>query len=89
VYPAGIARQLLAILASGDRTPRLADVRVPTVVIHGTDDALVLPTGGEATAEAIPGAELVLIEGMGHDLPPAAWPQVVEAMVKTIARGEI
>jgi pimeloyl-ACP methyl ester carboxylesterase len=85
-YPLGIARQLVGIRASGDRTEALRELDVPTVVIHGTDDELVLPTGGEATAKAIPGAELVMIEGMGHDLPEAAWPKIVDVMVENIEK---
>ncbi len=69
--PLGVGRQLLAILASGDRTTGLGEVQVPTLVIHGADDPLVNVSGGEATAAAVPGAELVVLEGMGHDLPAA------------------
>ena len=79
-YPAGIARQLAAILASPDRTPALAQVTAPTVVIHGEDDTLVTPSGGQATARAIPGAELLTIPGMGHDLPEPAWPRMIGAI---------
>jgi pimeloyl-ACP methyl ester carboxylesterase len=60
---------------------------VPTVVIHGTADPLVTPTGGEATAKAIPGAELIMIEGMGHELPPGVWPRVVDAVAANASRG--
>jgi pimeloyl-ACP methyl ester carboxylesterase len=88
-YPIGFARQLLAIIASGDRTERLHSLDVPTVVVHGTDDGLVTPSGGRATAEAIPGAELVEIEGMGHDLPVAAWPQLVDAVVRNTERAGV
>ena len=86
-YPEGAARQLCAILASGDRTERLAGVRVPTVVIHGTDDALIQPSGGRATADAIPGAELIMVEGMGHDLPADLWPRIVDAIAANAARA--
>lgn len=86
-YPVGFARQLVAIIASGDRTERLRQLDVPTVVIHGTDDALVDPSGGQATAKAIPGAELIEIEGMGHDLPLGAWDTIVEAIVRNTARA--
>ena len=65
------ARQLLAIIASGDRTARLPELRVPALVIHGSADPLVRPDGGRATAAAIPGAELLEFDGMGHDLPRA------------------
>ena len=81
-YPVGFARQLVAIIASGDRTERLSQLDVPTVVIHGTDDALVDPSGGQATAKAIPNAELIEIEGMGHDLPLGAWPTIVDAVAR-------
>jgi pimeloyl-ACP methyl ester carboxylesterase len=80
-YPQGAARQLVAILAHGNRKPALASVKAPTLVIHGTADPLVPVEGGKDTAQAIPGAELMLIEGMGHDLPHGgAWPRIVEAI---------
>ena len=75
-HPAGTARQLVAILSSGDRTSRLAELDCPTLVIHGEADVLVDPSGGRATAAAIPGAELVLVPGMGHDLPPELYDEV-------------
>ncbi|MFH1090506.1 MAG: alpha/beta hydrolase, partial [Pseudomonadota bacterium] len=81
-YPEGMARQFLAIFAGDSRQAALARVTAPTLVIHGADDPL-LPEGhGQATAEAIPGAELLIIEGMGHDLPPTAWPVIVEAIAR-------
>jgi pimeloyl-ACP methyl ester carboxylesterase len=85
--PGSSARQLAAILASGDRTPELRHITAPTVVIHGTDDKLVAPSGGRATARAIPGARLVTIKGMGHDLPRGAWPQILGAIVENAARA--
>jgi pimeloyl-ACP methyl ester carboxylesterase len=85
-HPAGFGRQLLAVIASGDRTKRLASVRVPTLVIHGKDDPLITVSGGEATAKAIPGAELMVIAGMGHDLPVGLWPQIIDALVENAAR---
>ena len=88
-HPMGVARQLAAIIASGDRTEGLADVSVPTVVIHGDADPLVTPTGGEATAKAVPGAEHVVIDGMGHDLPEGAWPQVIDAIVVNTTKVKI
>jgi pimeloyl-ACP methyl ester carboxylesterase len=79
--PAGTARQLAAIFASGSRSAALAEISIPTLVIHGTADTLVQPSGGERTAEVIPDAKLLVIEGMGHDLAPPLWPQVIEAFV--------
>ena len=84
---AGIARQLHAITASGDRTPRLRKLEVPTVVIHGKNDVLVNPSGGRATASAIPGARLKMIDGMGHDMPRALWPTFVEEIACNAARA--
>jgi pimeloyl-ACP methyl ester carboxylesterase len=78
--PAGPGRQLGAIIASGDRTAELRTIKVPTLVIHGSKDPMVSPSGGKATARAIPGARLMIVEGMGHDLPEAAWPQLVPAI---------
>ncbi|MET7336814.1 alpha/beta hydrolase [Nonomuraea sp. NPDC005650] len=72
----GVARQAVAVVASGDRTARLRTVEVPTLVIHGANDAMCDVSGGRATAAAIPGAELVVIDGMGHDLPRALWPDL-------------
>ncbi len=86
--PAGPGRQLAAIIASGDRTAELRGITVPTLVIHGTADHLVAPSGGRATARAIPGARLLMIEGMGHDLPRVIWPQVIDGIVETAARAE-
>lgn len=81
-YPRGVLRHLAAIAATGDRTPRLRFVRVPTLVLHGTEDPLIRPVGGELTASAIPGAKLRWIEGMGHDLPRGAWPLLVELIAR-------
>ncbi|MGN6869877.1 MAG: alpha/beta fold hydrolase [Solirubrobacteraceae bacterium] len=78
--PAGPGRQLGAIVASGDRTTELRSIRVPTLVIHGSKDRMVAKSGGVATAKAIPGAKLMIVEGMGHDLPEAAWPRLVPAI---------
>jgi pimeloyl-ACP methyl ester carboxylesterase len=80
-YPQGAARQLVAILLQKDRRLALASLKVPTLVIHGTDDPLMPVEAGKDTAKAIPGAQLMLIEGMGHDLPHGgAWPRIVEAI---------
>jgi pimeloyl-ACP methyl ester carboxylesterase len=87
-YPQGLARQLVAILTQKDRRPALASVKVPTLVIHGTDDQLVPVEGGKDTAKAIPRAQLMLIEGMGHDLPHGgAWPRMVEAITAHTLRA--
>jgi pimeloyl-ACP methyl ester carboxylesterase len=87
-HPAGTARQLVAILASGDRTEALRGVRAPTLVIHGANDPLVSVSGGKATAAAIPGAELKVIPGMGHDLPGALWPTIVDASAAHAERAD-
>ncbi len=79
-HPAGVARQLVAIIASGNRKEALGSVTVPTLVIHGDADPLARIEGGRDTAAAIPGAELLVIEGMGHDLPRGAWPRIVGAI---------
>ena len=71
--PAGRARQMMAIVGSGSRSAALHDVRVPALVLHGDADRLIDPSGGRRTAEAIPGARFVLLEGMGHDYPPEYW----------------
>lgn len=76
--PAGTGRQLGAIFRSGNRTRLLANITAPTLVIHGDRDRMVHPTGGRATARAIPGARLETIKGMGHDLPKDAWPRILE-----------
>jgi len=81
-YPQGMARQLVAILATENRVPKLGLIKVPTLVIHGDDDPLVPVEGGKETAETIPGAELIIIDGMGHSLPPETWPQIVDAIAK-------
>ncbi|WP_091108344.1 alpha/beta fold hydrolase [Geodermatophilus dictyosporus] len=86
--PAGVARQLAAILASPDRTADLGRVTVPTLVVHGEQDALVDVSGGRATAAAIPGAELLVVDGMGHDLPRDVWPQLVERITALAARAD-
>jgi pimeloyl-ACP methyl ester carboxylesterase len=86
-YPQGVARQLVAIMAHGNRKPHLASVTVPTLVIHGAEDPLVPVEGGKDTAEAIPGAEILLIDGMGHSLPKDAWPQIVDAIAKHTSKA--
>ena len=84
--PAGVGRQLRAILASGNRKERLRQVKAPTLVIHGTVDPLVRPEGGKDTAASIPGAKLLMIEGMGHAIPVPMWPRIIDA-IATHAKG--
>jgi pimeloyl-ACP methyl ester carboxylesterase len=89
VYPAGSARQLAAVASAADRTKALGGVRVPTTVIHGDADPLVNVSGGRATAEAVPGAKLVIFPGMGHDLPRELWPEIIDAITENArAAGE-
>lgn len=85
--PDGVARQLMAILASGDRTEHLAKVKAPTVVIHGKADPLVPYESGVATAKAIAGAKLVSIDGMGHDMPVGVWPTLLDEICAVAAKG--
>ena len=84
---AGPGRQIAAVIASGDRTPALGRITAPTLVIHGTADKLVRPSGGKATAAAIPGAKLMLIDGMGHDLPRGTWPRIVDGIAENATRA--
>ena len=77
-YPQGSARQLAAVYASGRRTEKLRSIQTPTLVVHGKDDTLISPSGGERTAELIPGAKFVLVEDMGHDMPKPLWGYLVE-----------
>jgi len=85
-HPAGVGHQLLAIVASGSRSEGLAALDLPTLVIHGDVDPLVNVSGGRRTAEVVPGAELLVLEGMGHDSPPYYWPQMIEAVVALTSR---
>ena len=84
----GAGRQLAAIIASGDRTAELRRITAPTLVIHGTVDPLVSPSGGRASARAIPGAELTMIEGMGHDLPRVLWPRLIDSFAVHAAAAD-
>jgi len=86
-HPRGVIRQIHAVTASGDRTERLRSVRTPTLVIHGDSDPLVRPAGGRLTAKAIPDAKLLMVEGMGHDLPRQLWPQFAEEIDANAARA--
>lgn len=83
-YPDGAPRQLSAIYASGDRSARLAELAVPTLVIHGRDDTLIAPDGGQRTAELIPTASFLFLADMGHDLPEPLWPMIVGAVADHI-----
>jgi pimeloyl-ACP methyl ester carboxylesterase len=86
-YPEGAHRQLAAIYASGDRTERLKSLDVPTLVVHGRDDTLLTPSGGERTAELIPGAVLLKLNDMGHDMPTPLWPVYREAIGGHVRRN--
>jgi pimeloyl-ACP methyl ester carboxylesterase len=80
-YPEGATRQMAAIAASGNRADALRALRVPTLVIHGAADTLITPSGGLRTAELVPGANLLLLDDMGHDLPEPLWPLIVDVIV--------
>jgi pimeloyl-ACP methyl ester carboxylesterase len=86
-YPQGAPRQLAAIYASGDRSTALAALDVPTLVVHGRDDTLIGPDGGLRTAELIPGANLLLLADMGHDMPEPLWPVLVDAILSHTAHA--
>lgn len=85
--PDGSVRQLAAVLLAPDREPDLARLGVPTLVLHGTDDKLIAPSGGHRLSDLIPGAELVQLEGMGHDLPPHFWAPVIESVTQLAIRS--
>jgi pimeloyl-ACP methyl ester carboxylesterase len=87
-YPRGVAHQRAAVGQDGDRTAELGKLTLPVVVLHGADDPLLMPIGGEATAAAIPGAELRIIPGMGHDLPPGLYDTFVDAITAAAARAK-
>jgi len=86
--PLGMMRQAAAVLKSGDRTERLRSLRIPTLVMHGENDKMIDISGGRAVAAAIPGAELVTFEGMGHDLPKPLWPVFAIKIANLIHRAE-
>jgi pimeloyl-ACP methyl ester carboxylesterase len=86
--PVGVARQLLGVLASPDRTEGLRSLDVPTLVVHGAEDPLVQVSGGHATAAAVPHADLAVFDGMGHDLPRALWGEIVQRIAAVVDRGE-
>ena len=87
ISPDGPARQLLAVIASGSRHERLGALRVPTLVIHGADDPLMPVEHAHDTAACIPNAELLVVEGMGHDLPQPVWPRLVDAITRLTSRS--
>lgn len=87
VNPRGVVRQMQAILAQPNRTRLLRQVTVPTLVIHGTADKMVNISGGRATASAIPGAELLIVPGMGHNLPRELWPRIIDGIERTAQRA--
>ena len=84
-YPEGGPRQMAAIYASGSRAEGLQKLEVPTLVIHGTDDQLITPSGGERTAELIPNSTLLMVDDMGHDMPQPLWPLYLDAISKHTA----
>ena len=84
-YPEGGPRQMAAIYASGSRAEGLQKLQVPTLVIHGTDDQLITPSGGERTAELIPNSTLLMVDDMGHDMPQPLWPLYLDAITKHTA----
>ena len=87
VSPGGTLRQMMAVLTQPDRSRRLRELRIPTLVIHGLADKMVHVSGGRATAAAVPGAELLLVEGMGHDLPPELFATFADAIDRTARRS--
>jgi pimeloyl-ACP methyl ester carboxylesterase len=87
-HPKGTGRQFAAILAAGDRTEALGRIRVPTLVVHGEQDQVIGVSGGQATAAAIPGASLLRIPGLGHELPPGFWPTLADALVENADRAD-
>jgi pimeloyl-ACP methyl ester carboxylesterase len=87
-HPKGTGRQFAAILAAGNRAAALGQIRVPTIVVHGEQDQIIGVSGGEATAAAIPGARLLRVPGLGHELPPGFWPVLADALVEVADRAD-
>ncbi|MHA1930986.1 MAG: alpha/beta fold hydrolase [Promethearchaeota archaeon] len=87
-YPPGISRQSLALMIGGNRKSKLASITVPTLIIHGADDPIVRVEGGKDTHEAIPGSELIIIEGMGHFIPPETWERISDAIKTNTAKAQ-
>jgi len=88
-YPQGAVRQNIALIANGDRRESLSTIAVPTLVIHGADDPLIPCEAGKDTAYVIPGASLLIISGMGHDMPRGIWAQIVDAISKHAVQANI
>ncbi len=88
-HPGGVARQIAAVGASGSRADGLRGARLPTLVMHGSEDKLIGPSGGERTAALIPGARFELIEGMGHDYPPPLWPRWVDLVASHVLASQV
>lgn len=86
--PQGMARQNTAVIASGDRRPLLSSIKVPTLVIHGADDPLIPVEGGKDTARVIPGASLLIINGMGHDMPKKVWSEIADSISHHTAQAK-
>ena len=86
--PPGVARQMSAVRGDGDRTEALKGLKLPVVVLHGADDPLLPKAGGEATAAAIPGAELRIVPGMGHDVPPGLYATIIDAILSAASRAK-
>ena len=87
--PKGFKRQFAAIAADGDRTALLGRITAPTLVLHGLADPLISPRGGRATAKAIPNANFIGLEGMGHDLPASMWASIADHVRKNANRADI
>jgi pimeloyl-ACP methyl ester carboxylesterase len=88
-HPDGALRQLMAIVTAPDRAPRLRELRMPTLVIHGEQDPLVPPDNGRQTATALPDARLMMVPAMGHHLPERVWPDVLEALVEVTGKAAV
>jgi pimeloyl-ACP methyl ester carboxylesterase len=87
-YPVGTERQLVSVVAAHNRLDQLRKLRVPALVIHGVDDVLIPVENGRLVAAAVPGARLLEIEGMGHDLPKRAWPVVLDAIAEVARKAD-
>jgi len=88
-YPQGAVRQNIALIANGDRRPSLSTIAVPTLVIHGADDPLISVEGGKDTARVIPGARLLIINGMGHDMPKGVWAEIVDTISRHTTQANV